>query len=363
MITGDHALTANAIARSVGLTQSEHDAITGVELDDMSDDELDEIVNERDVFSRVSPENKLRIVQSLKRQNQVVAMTGDGVNDAPAIKTADVGISMGIRGAGVTMEASDLILTDDNFSTIVSAIEAGREIYANIRKFVRFLLSANAGEVLIIFLMIMIGLPIPLTPIQILWINLVTDGPPAIALGIDPPPRGIMNHAPRKPGARMLDKEMIRVIVIGGLLATLAAGSVYLYILWINLGFIPGIWGPSVDWLSPQYAEILVTAQTATFAAMVLFQLFWVWNIRDEWNPVWRTNIRESKGLFVAVMFSLFLTLLIIYTPLSIAFGTVPLDLELWFLMVGISLIGLLAPIYQFRQEIQNGHELQEVKV
>jgi Ca2+-transporting ATPase len=351
MITGDHALTAKAIAKSVGLTQSDLDVVTGAELDDMNDDELDIIVNERDVFARVAPEHKLRIVRSLKRQNQVVAMTGDGVNDAPAIKTADVGISMGIRGAGVTMEASDLILTDDNFSTIVSAIEVGREIYANIRKFVRFLLSANAGEVLIIFIMIMIGLPIPLTPIQILWINLVTDGPPALALGFDPPPKEIMKRAPRKPGTRMLDKEMVRIVILGGILATLAAGSVYIYILWSNIGFIPGISGPSVDWLSPQYAEILVLAQTATFASMVLFQLLWVWNIRDEWNPVWRTSIRESKGLFIAVVISLVLTLLVIHTPLSILFGTVPLTLELWILMLSVSLIGILTPIYGFHQK------------
>jgi Ca2+-transporting ATPase len=175
MITGDHALTAKSIARSVGLTTIDEDAITGTQLTEMNDADLDIAVRERDVFARVAPEHKLRIVQALQRQNHVVAMTGDGVNDAPAIKSANVGIAMGIRGAGVTKEASDLILTDDNFSTIVSAIEVGREIYANIRKFVRFLLSANAGEVLLIFVMAMLGLPIPLTPVMILWINLVTD--------------------------------------------------------------------------------------------------------------------------------------------------------------------------------------------
>jgi Ca2+-transporting ATPase len=347
MITGDHALTASSIAKSVGLIQSELKAITGAELNEMSDEELDKTVNETSVFARVAPEHKLRIVKALKRQNQVVAMTGDGVNDAPAIKTADVGISMGIRGAGVTKEASDLILTDDNFSTIISAIEVGREIYANIRKFIGFLLSANAGEVLIVFIMVMIGLPIPLTPVMILWINLVTDGPPALALGFDPPPKGIMSRCPREPGARMLDKGMIRMILIGGLFATFAASSVYLSVLWSGIGNIPGITGPSVDWLLPQYADTLVLAQTATFATMVLFQLLWVWNVRDEWNPIWRTNIRESSGLFFAVAFSLILTLLVLYTPLSIAFGTVPLSLEIWLQIVVVSLIGFLAPIYR----------------
>ena len=351
MITGDHALTASAIAKSVGLTQSDFDAVTGTELSVMPDDELDKIVNERDVFARVSPEHKLRIVKALKRQNQVVAMTGDGVNDAPAIKTADVGISMGIRGAGVTKEASDLILTDDNFSTIVSAIEVGREIYANIRKFVAFLLSANAGEVLTIFIMVMIGLPIPLTPILILWINLVTDGPPALALGFDSPPKDIMNRSPRKPGDRILNKNMMRIILVGGILATLAAGSVYLYVLWSNIGFIPIISGPSVDWLLPQYAEILQLAQTATFVTMVLFQVFWVWNVRDEWNPAWRTNIRESKELLVAVAFSFILTLVVVYTPLSIVFGTVPLNIELWILIIGMSLIGFITPLHRFMED------------
>ncbi|MFW9834329.1 MAG: cation-translocating P-type ATPase [Candidatus Thorarchaeota archaeon] len=347
MITGDHALTASSIAKSVGLTQSELGGITGVELNEMSEDELKEVVRERDVFARVAPEHKLRIVQALRQQNQVVAMTGDGVNDAPAIKTADVGISMGIRGAGVTKEASDLILTDDNFSTIVSAIEVGREIYANIRKFVRFLLSANAGEVLIVFLMVIIGLPIPLTPVEILWINLVTDGPPALALGFDPPPKGIMERCPREPGARMLDKGMIRMIIVGGVLATFAASSVYLYVLWSGIGYIPGITGPAVDWLVTQNAEILALAQTATFVTMVLFQLLWVWNVRDEWNPVWRTNIRDSRGLFIAVAFSFILTLFVLYTPLSIAFGTIPLSLSIWILIVGLCLIGLLAPVYR----------------
>ncbi|MBN2228656.1 MAG: cation-translocating P-type ATPase [Candidatus Thorarchaeota archaeon] len=356
MITGDHVLTASAIAKSVGLTQSDSGGITGSEISDMSDDELNRIVNERNVFARVAPEHKLRIIQALKSQNHIVAMTGDGVNDAPAIKTADVGISMGIRGAGVTKEASDLILTDDNFSTIVSAIEVGREIYANIRKFVRFLLSANTGEVLIVFLMVMIGLPIPLTPVMILWINLVTDGPPALALGFDPPPEGIMSRCPRKPGARMLDKGMIRIIMIGGILATFAASTVYLYVLWSGIGYIPGITGPRVNWVLPLYAETLIVAQTATFSTMVLFQLLWVWNCRDEWNPVWRTNIRESRALFIAVAFSLILTLMVLYTPLSIAFGTAPFGMDVWVLIIGLSLIGFLAPVYRLM-----GHGLDEI--
>jgi len=357
MITGDHALTAVSIAKSVGLTQSEQAAVTGTELAEASDDELERLVQERDVFARVAPEHKLRIVRALRNQNEVVAMTGDGVNDAPAIKKADIGISMGIRGAGVTKESSDLVLTDDDFSTIVSAIEVGREIYANIRKFVRFLLSANAGDVLLVFIMAMIGLPIPLTPISILWINLVTDGPPALALGFDPPPKGIMERPPRKPGSRLLDNSMVRMIIAGGVLATFAASFVYLFVLWEGLGYIPQITGAAIDWSLGQNAELLVRARTATFATMVLFQLLWVWNCRDERNPVWRTNIRESKGLFIAVAISFLLTLVVIYTPLSVAFGTVPLSFMQWILIFVVSLIGLLTPVYRLLGNRDHGSD------
>ncbi|MHA1863805.1 MAG: cation-translocating P-type ATPase [Candidatus Thorarchaeota archaeon] len=346
MITGDHSLTAAAIARSIGLTRLESRVITGVELSDLSDDELEETVQEHDVYARVAPEHKLRIVQALKRQNHVVAMTGDGVNDAPAIVAADIGIAMGIRGAGVTKESSDLILTDDDFSTIVSAIETGREVYANIQKFVRFLLSANAGEVLLVFIMAIIGLPIPLTPVMILWINLVTDGPPALALGLDPPPKGILEQRPREPNTRLLDKATTRTILIGGVLATFAGGFIYLFFLSTNIGHIPGITGPTVDWSMVEYAQALQLSQTATFVTMVLFQLLWVWNCRDMRNPVWRTNMRESRGLFVAVAFSFLLTLMVMYTPLSFAFGVIPLSLDIWVLITISSLIGLLAPVY-----------------
>lgn len=356
MITGDHALTALSIARSVGLTKTDHEAVTGAELDEMSDDDLDEVVKERDVFARVSPEHKLRIVKALKRQNQVVAMTGDGVNDAPAIKTADIGISMGIRGAGVTKESSDLVLTDDNFATIVAAIEVGREIYANIRKFVRYLLSANTGEVLLIFIMAMIGVPIPLTAVEILFINLVTDGPPALALGFDPPQKGIMDRCPREPGRRMLDNVMTRIILIGGLLATFATSFVYLVTLWGGIGYIPGITGPMVDWEAAPYSDVLKLARTAAFTTLVLHQLSWLWNCRDEFNPVWRTNIRQSRTLLGAVFISIVLTMLVLYTPLSIAFGTVPLGLDTWSMIVVFCLIAFLAPIYRLL-----GHSTQDI--
>ncbi|TET06603.1 MAG: HAD family hydrolase, partial [Candidatus Thorarchaeota archaeon] len=196
MITGDHKLTARAVAVDVGLIDRDGEVLSGADLDNLSPGEYAEAVIRCNVFARVAPEHKLQIVSALKAHNEIVAMTGDGVNDAPAIKIADVGISMGIRGSDVTKEASDVILTDDNFATIVSAVEKGREIYSNIRKFVRFLLAANFDEVFLIFTVIMLGLPLPITAIQILWLNLATDGFPAMALGVDPPESGVMDRSP-----------------------------------------------------------------------------------------------------------------------------------------------------------------------
>ncbi|MFW9931593.1 MAG: cation-translocating P-type ATPase, partial [Candidatus Thorarchaeota archaeon] len=338
MITGDHRLTAKAIARSVGLIESDDQVLTGAEIDRMSEAEFTECVKRCNVFARVAPEHKLQIVNALKGSNQVVAMTGDGVNDAPAIKAADVGISMGIRGADVTKEASDVILTDDNFATIVSAVEKGREIYSNIRKFVRFLLAANFDEVFLVFTIIMIGLPLPITAIQILWLNLATDGFPALALGVDPPEQGVMDRAPRRPGAKMMDKGMISFILIAGFFAFLASTTVFLYSIWrLSGGVIPGITAPlmtDVEWttaLAPSgllWADILRHARTTVFASVVTFELLFVWNCRDEYHPVWRTTIRESKYLIGAVILSAVLTLATIYLPLmQPLFETVPLDI------------------------------------
>ncbi|MCK5238335.1 MAG: cation-translocating P-type ATPase, partial [Candidatus Thorarchaeota archaeon] len=307
MITGDHKLTARAIAHAVGLVEKDGDVLTGAEIDQMTDAEFRECVQTCNVFARVAPEHKLQIVNALKEANEVVAMTGDGVNDAPAIKAADVGISMGIRGSDVTKEASDVILTNDNFATIVSAVEKGREIYSNIRKFVRFLLAANFDELFLVFTMIMIGLPLPITAIQILWLNLATDGFPALALGVDPPEKDVMNRPPRKPGAKMMDKGMGSFILVSGFLAFLAGSFVFLFSLWeLSGGFIPGINTPlltNAEWATGfapsgfSWDEILRHSRTNVFASVVAFELMFVWNCRDEYNPVWKTSIRESKTL------------------------------------------------------------------
>ncbi|MHA1636424.1 MAG: cation-translocating P-type ATPase, partial [Candidatus Thorarchaeota archaeon] len=312
MITGDHKLTAKAIAKDVGLVDDDGLVLTGAEIDQMSEEEFNECVLACNVFARVAPEHKLMIVKSLKAANEVVAMTGDGVNDAPAIKAANVGISMGIRGSDVTKEASDIILTDDNFATIVSSVEKGREIYSNIRKFVRFLLAANFDELFLVFTIIMIGLPLPLTAIQILWLNLATDGFPALALGVDPPEKGVMDRPPRKPGDKMMDKGMVSFILVAGFVAFLASTTVFLEALYAYGGVIPI--GPdwvNIDWVNgiapngEPWAYALKHARTTAFASVVCFELLFVWNCRDEYNPIWKTSIRESKYLIGAVLLSI----------------------------------------------------------
>ncbi len=352
MITGDHKLTARAIAVEVGLIERNGEVLSGVDLDALSPEEFTQTVMRCNVYARVAPEHKLRIVTTLKANNEITAMTGDGVNDAPAIKAANVGISMGIRGADVTKEASDVILTDDNFATIVSAIEKGREIYSNIRKFVRFLLAANFDEVFLIFTVIMLGLPLPITAIQILWLNLATDGFPALALGVDPPEPGVMNRPPRKPGAKMMDRGMGSFIAIAGFVAFLASVTVFMTTLTIYGGWIPGITGPVVDWHTDissmtgvSWEYILTHARSAVFVSVVTFELLFVWNCRDEYHPVWRTEIRGSKVLMGAVALSVILTLFTIYfPPMAAVFQTVPLNSIDWVIVILTSIPALLIP-------------------
>lgn len=355
MITGDHQLTARAIANDVGLIEVDGEVLTGADLDKMGPEEYIAAVERCNVFARVAPEHKLQIVSALKDCSQVVAMTGDGVNDAPAIKSADVGIAMGIRGADVTKEASDVILTDDNFATIVSAVEKGREIYSNIRKFVRFLLAANFDEVFLIFTVVMIGLPLPITAIQILWLNLATDGFPALALGVDPPESGVMDRPPRKPGAKMMDRGMIAFIFTAGFVAFIASLTMFFWSLWAYGGWIPGITGPMLsptEWrsaISPvtgiAWNYVLSHGRTAVFASVVCFELLFVWNCRDEYHPIWRTEIRGSKFLMGAVLLSLVLTLLTIYfPPLAAVFQTKPLNPLDWVVVMLTCLPALLIP-------------------
>jgi Ca2+-transporting ATPase len=320
MITGDHKLTAVAIAKELGIMESESDmALTGAELDKMSDEEFDKIVEEVSVYARVSPEHKLRIVRALKKKGHIVAMTGDGVNDAPALKQADIGIAMGITGTDVTREAADMVLADDNFATIVTAVEGGRAIYDNIRKFSFFLLRSNFDELLVIGVFALMGLPLPLSAGMILWINLVTDGGPALALSLDPPQEDLMSRPPRDP------REGILYGRIASILATFVTQFLGTGVLFAIAYFV---WGRS-----------LAEAQTMAFVQATLQELLIVWNCRSETKNAFRVGFTSNKFLLLAVAVSGLLTVILPYTGLL---GTAPLDLMDWAIVVPISLSGLL---------------------
>lgn len=318
MITGDHSLTAEAIAHELGILPRGGKVLTGQQLSLLSDDSLDKQVDETFVYARVSPEHKLRIVKSLQRKGHVVAMTGDGVNDAPAIKAADIGISMGITGTDVTKEASALILSDDNFSTIVAAIEEGRNIYENIRKFIRYLLASNVGEILTMFFAMMAGLPLPLLPIQILWVNLVTDGLPAMALGVDQAEKDLMEHKPRPAKENIFARRLGWKIISRGVLIGLCTLAAF----WLTL---------RVD---PDNADHLVKAQSVAFATLVMAQLIHVFDCRSS-RSIFHRNPLQNKYLVLAVISSVLLMIGVMYTPqLQPIFKTVPLDLREWALVI-----------------------------
>lgn len=323
MITGDHQTTAEAIANQLGIIPRGGMSVNGAQLAGMDDEALDKVVDNVYVYARVSPEHKLRIVKSLQRQGHVVAMTGDGVNDAPAIKAADIGIAMGIAGTDVSKEASSLILSDDNFATIVAAIEEGRGIYENIRKFIRYLLASNVGEILVMFLAMMMGLPLPLVPIQILWVNLVTDGLPAMALGVDQPEKDLMEHRPRSAKENIFARRLGWKIISRGILI----GVCTLIAFWLTLSVDPGS------------AEQLTKAQTVAFSTLVLAQLIHVFDCRSS-RSIFHRNLFQNKYLVLAVISSLILLLGVLYIePLQPIFKTVPLGFRDWaitFVMAGI---------------------------
>ncbi|MFF3922889.1 calcium-translocating P-type ATPase, SERCA-type [Paenibacillus lactis] len=315
MITGDHRTTAEAIAGQLGIMPRNGLSLTGQELSRMDDKELDAKVDQTFVYARVSPEHKLRIVKSLQRKGHVVAMTGDGVNDAPAIKASDIGIAMGITGTDVTKEASSLVLSDDNFSTIVSAIEEGRSIYENIRKFIRYLLASNVGEILTMFFAMMLGLPLPLVPIQILWVNLVTDGLPAMALGVDQPEKDLMEHKPRGAKENIFARRLGWKIISRGVLIGLCTLGAF----WITLSGSP---------------DDLVKAQSVAFATLVMAQLIHVFDCRSS-RSIFHRNPLQNKALVLAVLSSILLMLGVMYIEVfQPIFKTVPLGLKEWALVL-----------------------------
>ncbi len=318
MITGDHKITAEAIATQLGMLPNGGLTMDGAELGALSESELDEIVNRVYVYARVSPEHKLRIVKSLQRQGHVVAMTGDGVNDAPAIKAADIGISMGITGTDVTKEASALVLSDDNFATIVAAIEEGRGIYENIRKFIRYLLASNVGEILTMFIAMMAGMPLPLVPIQILWVNLVTDGLPAMALGVDDAEDNLMQTKPRPAKENIFARRLGWKIISRGVLIGICTLAAF----WITLQEHEG---------DPNQ---LALAQTVAFATLVMAQLIHVFDCRSS-RSIFHRNLLQNKYLVAAVISSIALLIAVLYIPeLQPIFKTVNLDMHEWILVM-----------------------------
>jgi P-type Ca2+ transporter type 2C len=336
MITGDYPRTAAAIAKQIHLLRPEGKIITGVEIDQLSDEKLAKIIHEIDVFARVSPHHKLRVVKALKRQGQIVAMTGDGVNDAPAIKEADIGVAMGLSGTDVTKEASAMVIADDNFATIIAAVEEGRTIYDNIRKFIRYLLSCNMGEILTMLGGIMIGLPFPLLPIQILWVNLVTDGLPAIALGMDPAEADNMTRRPRPPREGIFGRGLGLRIMLQGVMIGVATLAVYFVKLKMDGG--------------------LIEARTAAFATLVFAQLFFVFQCRSEQKSLLQLNPFQNLYLLGAVLISSIMQVAVIVVPwLQRIFYTTSLKPADWVMILTITLLSTICSdlILQFRSTIK----------
>jgi Ca2+-transporting ATPase len=325
MITGDHKETAVAIANDLGIMGQDMRAISGEELSRLSDDELRDRVPATAVYARVSAQHKLRVVRAWKQQGAVVAMTGDGVNDAPALKAADIGVAMGLTGTDVTKEASDMVVTDDNFASIAAAVEEGRAIYDNIRKAVHYLLSCNISEILLLLLATLFALPLPLLPVQILWINLVTDGLPALALAVDPADPDLMRRPPRRPQARILDRE--RILVMFGQGVFMAAITL--------LSFIYCLYGMDQD---------LDRARTLTFTVLVMVQLFHASNCRNDRLSLFVIGPFANRALVWTVVLSILLQAAIILTPpVRAFFKVVPFDPHHWLFAFGVGVLPLAA--------------------
>ena len=292
MITGDHKITAVAIAKELGILEEGDEAVTGVEIEAMGDEELKERIRHISVYARVAPEHKVRIVKGWQKWGQIVAMTGDGVNDAPALKRADIGAAMGIVGTDVAKEAADMVLTDDNFSTVVAAVEEGRIIFSNILKSIQFLLSCNVGEIMLLFIATMLNWEAPLLPIHILWVNLVTDSRPAMALGVDPAEKGIMDQRPRDPSRGIFDRALIAKILYQGVMVGL-------------LALIAFVIGNRID---------VTTGRTMSFAVLALSQLSHVFNVRSNTKSAFQVGFTNKK-LLGAVAFSALLQISVITLP------------------------------------------------
>ncbi len=321
MITGDHSITAKAIGEKLGIRGN---VLTGEEIDKLKN--LDSVIDKYDIYARVNPEHKIKIVEALKRKGEIVAMTGDGVNDAPALKKADIGIAMGISGTDVAKESSDMILLDDNFATIVNAVEEGRNIYNNIKKFVNYLLSSNFGEVLILFAALLIGfkflgsIAVPLLAIHLLWINLVTDGFPALALGMDQADESVMEKPPRKAKENIVSRNMWYNIILIGILMT----------------------GLSLILFNKYLSVDLIKAQSIVFTTVVLMEMVRVYMVEG----IYKKNIFSNKFLLLAVSFSILLQIIVLYTGLGKYLKVVPLSLIDWiYIVIGVAIVFVISRI------------------
>ena len=317
MITGDHPVTASAVASELGILNTGR-LMIGAELDLIDEDKLSSEVDTIEVYARVSPAHKLRVLTALKDRGHIAAMTGDGINDAPALKKADIGIAMGITGTDVTKEAAAMTLTDDNFASIVAAVEEGRGIFSNIKKYLMYLLSSNIGEIGLMAGATVAGLPLPLSAVQLLYVNLATDGLPALALAVDPPEPDLMKRPPRDPRTGIFTRPVVILMLVGGIWSTV-----------INLGLF--IWalnsGRSVQ-----------TAMTMTFVSLVLIQFFKAYNFRSDRHSVLRRPF-ANKWLNIAILWELFMLGLILYVPfLENVFGTLALQPRDWLIIVAAAL-------------------------
>ncbi|TAK66840.1 MAG: HAD family hydrolase [Betaproteobacteria bacterium] len=316
MVTGDYKDTAEAIARDIGLLTPGGVVLTGPEIEKLSDEELAAKVDRLQVCCRVSPQHKTRIVDAFKARGHVVAMTGDGVNDAPALKRANIGVAMGITGTDVAKQTADMVLTDDNFASIVAAIKQGRIIYSNIRKFVYFLLACNVGEILIIFAAMLMGMPIPLRPVQLLWLNLVSDGAPALALGLEKGDPDIMTHPPRSPTEPVINKDMAIGIGVVGMVDAIAILAVFYLAL-------------------QRYPDQLVAAQTIAFVTLCSSELIRAFTARSEYHSIFSIGVFSNRWMVWAVGVSFLLVLMVVYVPfLAPFFDTVPLTAGDWLFML-----------------------------
>jgi len=325
MITGDHKNTAIAVARELGFFGDNDLALTGEELDRLSDEEFARQIVRIPVYARVSPEHKLRIVRGWRQRGQIVAMTGDGVNDAPAVKEADIGVAMGITGTDVTKEVSDMVVMDDNFASIVAAVEEGRGIYDNIKKFIHYLLSCNAGEILVMFTASLVGMPVPLLPIHILWVNLVTDGLPALALGIDPVDKDIMKRPPRPLNESIVTRERMSLMVIQGAFIAFCSLLAFCYVFYVE-------------------REGIARARTACFVVLSCSQLFHALNCRSQEASLFVIGFFTNMKLILADAVSFILCMAVVYVPFfQRVFRTEALGLFDWILVAVISSLPLWA--------------------